>query len=70
MPPDPDGRNTLRGLRFHPTGLSEAGYKKRREEDRPMKLLDQVRQLLRTRRYALRTEECYLRWDREVVPCA
>jgi integron integrase len=27
-----------------------------------MKLLEQVRQLLRTRHYALRTEECYLRW--------
>jgi hypothetical protein len=65
MSPGDDGRNLLRCLYFHPTGLSEAGYKKRREEGPPMKLLDQVRQLLRTRRYALRTEECYLRVRRE-----
>ena len=27
-----------------------------------MKLLEQVRQLLRLRHYSLRTEDCYLRW--------
>jgi integron integrase len=29
---------------------------------RPPRLLDQVRQILRLRHYALRTEECYLQW--------
>jgi integron integrase len=29
---------------------------------RPPRLLDQARQLLRVRRYALRTEECYVQW--------
>ena len=29
---------------------------------RPPKLLDQVRQVLRVRHYALRTEECYVAW--------
>ncbi len=29
---------------------------------RPPRLLDQVRQLLRLGRYAVRTEECYVRW--------
>jgi hypothetical protein len=27
-----------------------------------MKLLEQIRQVLRTRHYALRTEECYVDW--------
>jgi hypothetical protein len=29
---------------------------------RPPRLLDQVRQVLRVRHYALRTEECYVQW--------
>jgi hypothetical protein len=29
---------------------------------RPPQLLDQARQLLRVRRYALRTEDCYVQW--------
>jgi integron integrase len=32
-----------------------------------MKLLDQVREALRVKRYALRTEECYVRWVEQFV---
>ncbi len=32
-----------------------------------MKLLDQVRHALRVRRFALRTEECYVRWVEQYV---
>jgi integron integrase len=31
-------------------------------QPRPPRLLDQVRQVLRVRHYALRTEECYVKW--------
>jgi hypothetical protein len=32
-----------------------------------MKLVEQLRQILRTRHYSLRTEECYLRWAEEHI---
>jgi Phage integrase, N-terminal SAM-like domain len=32
-----------------------------------MKLLEQVRQLLRTKHYSYRTEQCYLRWIEQYV---
>jgi len=32
-----------------------------------MKLLEQVRQLLRTRHYSHRTEQCYLRWIEQYI---
>jgi integrase len=32
-----------------------------------MKLLDQVRQLLRTKHYSYRTEKCYLRWIEQYI---
>jgi hypothetical protein len=31
------------------------------------KLLDQARQLMRTRHYSLRTEESYVRWMKEYI---
>jgi integron integrase len=34
---------------------------------RPPRLLDQARQILRVRHYALRTEECYLQWMRRFI---
>jgi integron integrase len=34
---------------------------------RPPRLLDQVRQILRVRHYALRTEECYVQWIRRFI---
>jgi site-specific recombinase XerD len=32
-----------------------------------MKLLDQVRQVLRVKRFALRTEQCYVRWIEQFI---
>ena len=32
-----------------------------------MKLLEQVRDTLRVRRFALRTEQCYLRWIEQYI---
>ncbi len=32
-----------------------------------MKLLDQVRHALRVRRFAIRTEECYVRWVEQYI---
>ena len=34
---------------------------------RPPRLLDQVRQVLRVRHYALRTEECYVQWIKRFI---
>ena len=36
-------------------------------QPRPPRLLDQVRQVLRVRHYALRTEECYVKWTTRFI---
>ena len=37
------------------------------EATKPKKLLDQVRDVLRTKHYAYRTEESYVRWIRRFI---
>jgi len=42
-------------------------YQKTTKVAKPSKLLDQVRQVLRTKHYSLRTEKTYIHWIREFI---
>jgi hypothetical protein len=65
LPRHPGAENS--GLRAQNRSLQSTSKAARASEVRKPKLLDQVREAIRTRHYSLRTEEAYVGWNKRFI---